>query len=92
MNTIGVQDPLGKRCMRGVKGMREIGRKIGVIGMELKVEQMITSFDIQGRKGVKFVTLALGDYGLIWWTSMMDDIRRGIIKPCESWYHLKRLM
>ncbi|RDY06037.1 hypothetical protein CR513_10057, partial [Mucuna pruriens] len=23
---------------------------------------------------------------------MTDDIRRGIIEPCESWYDLKRLM
>ncbi|RDX85954.1 hypothetical protein CR513_32776, partial [Mucuna pruriens] len=44
---------------------------------ELKVEQVIISFDIQGRKWVKLVILALEDYAFIWWTSMMDDIRRG---------------
>ncbi|RDX69095.1 hypothetical protein CR513_51841, partial [Mucuna pruriens] len=51
------------------------------IDWELKVEQVVTSFDIKGRKG---------DYALIWWTTMLDDIRRGVVEPCESWYELKR--
>ncbi|RDY04993.1 hypothetical protein CR513_11223, partial [Mucuna pruriens] len=55
-------------------------------------EEVITSFDTQGQKGVRLVTLAFVDYALFWWTSMMDDIKRGIIKPCKSWYDLKRLM
>ncbi|RDX95949.1 hypothetical protein CR513_21458, partial [Mucuna pruriens] len=51
---------------------------------ELKVEQLITSLGIQGRKGVSLVVVALEDYALVWWTSLMDDIRRGIEEPCES--------
>ncbi|RDX97812.1 hypothetical protein CR513_19386, partial [Mucuna pruriens] len=39
---------------------------------------VITSFDIQGQKGVRLVTLAFRDYALIWWTSMIDDIARGV--------------
>ncbi|RDY01829.1 hypothetical protein CR513_14794, partial [Mucuna pruriens] len=50
--------------------------------MELKVEQLITSFSVQGQK----------DYALVWWTSLMDDIRKDIEEPCESWYDLKRIM
>ncbi|RDX97772.1 hypothetical protein CR513_19414, partial [Mucuna pruriens] len=45
---------------------------------ELKVKQVITSFDIQGRKGVR---LAFGDYAFIWWTTMLDDIRRDVVEP-----------
>ncbi|RDY09231.1 hypothetical protein CR513_06441, partial [Mucuna pruriens] len=41
---------------------------------------------------MRFVTFAFRDYVLIWGMSMMDDIRRGIIEPYESWYDLKRLM
>ncbi|RDY00304.1 hypothetical protein CR513_16538, partial [Mucuna pruriens] len=59
---------------------------------ELKVEQLITSFSVQGRKGVSLVAVALEDYALVWWTSLMDDIRRGIEEPCESSYDLKRMM
>ncbi|RDY09315.1 hypothetical protein CR513_06317, partial [Mucuna pruriens] len=44
------------------------------IDWELKVEQVISSFDIQGQKGVRLVTLAYEDYALIWWTSMMDRV------------------
>ncbi|RDX94944.1 hypothetical protein CR513_22604, partial [Mucuna pruriens] len=62
------------------------------IDWELKVEQMITSFGIQGQIGVRLVTLVFGDYSLIWWTSMLDDIRRGIIKPYENCYDLKCMM
>ncbi|RDY08929.1 hypothetical protein CR513_06787, partial [Mucuna pruriens] len=51
------------------------------IDWELKVEQVVTS-----QKGVWWVTLAFGDFSLIWWwTTMLDHIRRGI-------YGLKRLM
>ncbi|RDY09302.1 hypothetical protein CR513_06328, partial [Mucuna pruriens] len=53
------------------------------INSELKVEHMITNFGIQGQRGVRLVTIVFGDYALIWWTSMSDDIRRGIIEPCE---------
>ncbi|RDX84251.1 hypothetical protein CR513_34726, partial [Mucuna pruriens] len=41
---------------------------------------------------VRLITLAFGDYALIWWTSILDDIRRGIIEPCENWYDLKCMM
>ncbi|RDX78013.1 hypothetical protein CR513_41775, partial [Mucuna pruriens] len=41
---------------------------------------------------MRLVTLAFGDYALIWWTYMLDDIRKGIIEPCENWYDLKHMM
>ncbi|RDX82128.1 hypothetical protein CR513_37123, partial [Mucuna pruriens] len=49
-------------------------------------------FGVQGRKGVSLVVVALEDYALVWWTSLMDDIKRGIEEPCESWYDFKRMM
>ncbi|RDX82240.1 hypothetical protein CR513_37000, partial [Mucuna pruriens] len=62
------------------------------IDWELKVEQLMTNFGVQGRKGVSLVIVALEDYALVWCTSLMDDIRREIEEPCESWYDLKRMM
>ncbi|RDY12111.1 hypothetical protein CR513_03136, partial [Mucuna pruriens] len=62
------------------------------IDWELKVEQLITSFDVQGRKGVSLAVVALEDYVLVWWTSLMNDIRIGIEEPSESWYDLKRMI
>ncbi|RDY10288.1 hypothetical protein CR513_05229, partial [Mucuna pruriens] len=53
---------------------------------------MITNFGIQGQRWVRLVTLAFGGYALIWWTSMSDNIRRGIIEPRENWYNLKCMM
>ncbi|RDX92955.1 hypothetical protein CR513_24852, partial [Mucuna pruriens] len=53
------------------------------------MEEMITSFGIQGQRRVRLVILVFGDYALIWWTSMSDDTRRGIIEPYENWYDLK---
>ncbi|RDX94982.1 hypothetical protein CR513_22556, partial [Mucuna pruriens] len=60
--------------MRGMKGMIEEKRIRGMrncklkvyIDYELKVGQVITSFDIQGQERVRLVTLAFGDYALIW--------------------------
>ncbi|RDX63352.1 hypothetical protein CR513_58226, partial [Mucuna pruriens] len=52
------------------------------IDLEPTVEKLITNFGVQGRK----------DYALVWWTSLMDDIRKGIEETCESWYDLKRMM
>ncbi|RDY05740.1 hypothetical protein CR513_10378, partial [Mucuna pruriens] len=43
-------------------------------------------------KGCEFGVVALEDYALVWWTSLMDDIRRDIEESCESWYDLKRKM
>ncbi|RDY00239.1 hypothetical protein CR513_16596, partial [Mucuna pruriens] len=40
---------------------------------------------------VGIVTLEFGDYALVWWTQMLEDIRRGIKDPCEDWATLKRM-
>ncbi|RDX90706.1 hypothetical protein CR513_27409, partial [Mucuna pruriens] len=45
------------------------------IDWELKVKQVVT--------GVRLVTLSFGDYALIWWNTMLDDMKRGVIEPCE---------
>ncbi|RDX97126.1 hypothetical protein CR513_20145, partial [Mucuna pruriens] len=69
-------------------GKCKIARFIGDCMLEvyidwvLKVEQLITSFGVQGRKGVSLVAVALEDCALVWWTSLMDHIRRGIKEPC----------
>ncbi|RDY02812.1 Tf2-8, partial [Mucuna pruriens] len=41
---------------------------------------------------VRFITLEFGDYALVLWTQMLEDIRRGVGYPCEDWVALKRLM
>ncbi|RDX72967.1 hypothetical protein CR513_47482, partial [Mucuna pruriens] len=82
MTIVGVHVPLGKRGMRGMSDKRDIREKRGVKGLiEEKrirgmIKQVITSFDIQDRKRVRLITLPFGDYSLIWWTFMMDDIRK----------------
>ncbi|RDY11939.1 hypothetical protein CR513_03326, partial [Mucuna pruriens] len=45
-------------------------------GIQGVLEQVVSSFEIQGRKG----------------TTMLEYVRRGVVDPCESWYDLKRLM
>ncbi|RDX83288.1 hypothetical protein CR513_35816, partial [Mucuna pruriens] len=36
--------------------------------------------------------LKVEDYAMIWWTTMLHDMRRDVVEPCKSWYDLKRLM
>ncbi|RDY03321.1 hypothetical protein CR513_13102, partial [Mucuna pruriens] len=38
------------------------------------------------------VTLEFGKYALLWWTQMLDDIRRRVRDPCEHWVVLKRFI
>ncbi|RDY04700.1 hypothetical protein CR513_11570, partial [Mucuna pruriens] len=33
---------------------------------------------------VRFVTVEFGDYALVWWIKMLEDIRRGVMDPCED--------
>ncbi|RDX80875.1 hypothetical protein CR513_38509, partial [Mucuna pruriens] len=75
-----MKDIREKKCVRGDIEENRI------------VEQLITNFGVQGRKGVNLVVVALEDYALVWWTFLMDDIRKGIEEPCESWYNLKGMV
>ncbi|RDY13241.1 hypothetical protein CR513_01872, partial [Mucuna pruriens] len=38
------------------------------------------------------VTLEFGEYTLVWWSQMLEDIRRGVRDPCEDLVALKRFM
>ncbi|RDX98244.1 hypothetical protein CR513_18854, partial [Mucuna pruriens] len=55
------------------------------VDWELKVKQILGCFNLHGRMVVRLVTLEFGDYALIWWTQMLEDIRRGIKDLCEDW-------
>ncbi|RDX65072.1 hypothetical protein CR513_56297, partial [Mucuna pruriens] len=44
------------------------------------------------KKVPRLVTLEFGDYALVRWTQVLEDIRRGEKDPCEDWIALKRLM
>ncbi|RDY11899.1 hypothetical protein CR513_03378, partial [Mucuna pruriens] len=52
------------------------------VDWELKVEKIL----------VRLVTLEFGDYVLVWWTQMLEDVRRGIRDLCENLLALKRMM
>ncbi|RDX87664.1 hypothetical protein CR513_30832, partial [Mucuna pruriens] len=87
---VGIHSPLGKR---GVKDIRRIGgRKLCERHDRREEDRMdelemnkcnIPSFLCNWKLEVRLVTLAFGDYALILWTTMLDDMRRGIIEPCE---------
>ncbi|RDY03257.1 hypothetical protein CR513_13175, partial [Mucuna pruriens] len=62
------------------------------VDWELKVEQILGCFNLHGRRVVRLVTLEFSDYVLVWWTQVLEDIRRGEKDPCEDWVALKRLM
>ncbi|RDX83851.1 hypothetical protein CR513_35188, partial [Mucuna pruriens] len=65
-------------------GMRGIG--------EVKVDQILECFDYSGRIMVRRLTLEFSDYVLAWWNQVLEDIRKGMRDPFESWGALKRLM
>ncbi|RDY13234.1 hypothetical protein CR513_01877, partial [Mucuna pruriens] len=62
------------------------------VDWELKVDQILGYFDLHGRMVVRLVTLELGDYDLVWWTQMLEDIRVDIRDPCKDWVALKKMM
>ncbi|RDX91636.1 hypothetical protein CR513_26358, partial [Mucuna pruriens] len=59
---------------------------------KLKYEQTLGCFNLYRRVVVRLITLEFGDYALVWWTQMFEDIRRGIKDPCEDWVALSRMM
>ncbi|RDX77468.1 hypothetical protein CR513_42404, partial [Mucuna pruriens] len=97
---IGMRDMEGWREIKGKKGgrgMKEEERNLErrnwiclnveslpFLAIELKVNQILSCFNLQGQRVVRLVTLEFGEYAL--------DIRSRVIEPCESWKDLKHLM
>ncbi|RDY03943.1 hypothetical protein CR513_12405, partial [Mucuna pruriens] len=65
------------------------GTKGGRARHKLKVEQVVGCINLHGRKVVRLVTLEFGDYALVWWTEVLEDIRRGVRDPFKDWVVLK---
>ncbi|RDX71212.1 hypothetical protein CR513_49475, partial [Mucuna pruriens] len=63
--------------------IRELGMNLNKVGKGL---------DLVYKVVVRLVTVKFGDYALVWWTQVLEDIKRGEKDSCEDWVALKRLM
>ncbi|RDY14428.1 hypothetical protein CR513_00502, partial [Mucuna pruriens] len=59
---------------------------------KVKVEQILDCFNLLGQRVVRFITLEFGDYALVWWMQVLEDVRRGKTDSCEDWVALKHLI
>ncbi|RDY01828.1 hypothetical protein CR513_14793, partial [Mucuna pruriens] len=62
------------------------------VDWELKVDQIVSSVFLHGRKVVRLATLEFCGYALVWWNQVLEEIMSDKRGPCEGWRGLKRLM
>ncbi|RDX73947.1 hypothetical protein CR513_46359, partial [Mucuna pruriens] len=91
------QSSMGERCERYVRVERnrkdERRERHGRRGKEPMEEELdMSKCKIPPFMVVRLVTLEFGDYALVWWTQVLEDIRRGEKYPCEDWVALKKLI